>query len=194
RGAGLSGSDPAPQVRDIAPLLDASAQYWAGDVAGAADAFTAFAVAHPDSRYADDALYAAAQAKLRDGRDAEAQADLEALAGDRRSFGPVSSRLVALDGRSLLREGIRRDRGMPTHTMPQRTADLRDGDGSRMARAALAARAREASVDDTQAAGNAPGPAGESVAAPTDDPGALSPGAGGGTAHERSGTGSTSSP
>jgi len=190
----LMRPDADPQLRDIAPLLDAYAQYWAGDVAGAADAFTAFAVAHPDSRYADDALYAAAQAKLRDGRDAEAQADLEALAGDRRSFGPVSSRLVALDGRSLLREGIRRDRGMTIRDLPKRIADLLDGDGSRMARAALAARAREAAVDDTQpAAGNASAPAGESVAA-ADDPGALSPAAGGGTADERSGTGSTASP
>src|SRR4030095_7725213 len=100
---------------------------------------TTVAGAQPAGRSADDAPYAAAQAKQRAGRDVEAQADLEALAGDRRSFGPVSSRLVALDGRSLLREGIRRDRGMTIRNLPQRIADLLDGDGSPVARPAPAA-------------------------------------------------------
>jgi tetratricopeptide (TPR) repeat protein len=189
--------DVDPQFREIAPLLDAYSRYWAGDAASAADAFTAFAVAHPDSRFADDALYAAAQAKQRAGRDAEAQADLEALAGDRRSFGPVSSRLVALDGRSLLREGMRRDRGMTIRNLAQRIADLLDGDGSRMARAALAARAREAAVtaDDTDAgAPDARGAARETGAAPTDEPGPLSSGAGTGRARERPVDGGNATP
>src|SRR5262245_7492723 len=165
--------DVDPEFRAIAPLLDAYSRYWAGDAAGAADAFTAFAVAHPDSRFADDALYAAAQAKLRVGRDAEAQADLEALAGDRRSAGPVSSRLVALDGRSLLREGMRRDRGMTIRNLPQRIADLLDGDGSRMARAALAALARGTVVTEDDDGPEAPDTDGtaKSESAPADEPG-----------------------
>src|SRR5262249_43693195 len=131
-----NGIDPA--FREVAPLLDAYARYWGGDAAGAADAFTAFAVAHPDSRFADDALYAAAQAKLRAGREDEAQADLESPAGDQPSQGRLSSRLVALDGRALLREGMRRDRGLPTRLFPRRLVDLLDGDGVRLAQAALA--------------------------------------------------------
>src|SRR5262245_24617186 len=169
----LMRPDVDPEFRAIAPLLDAYSRYWAGDAAGAADAFTAFAVAHPDSRFADDALYAAAQAKLRVGRDAEAQADLEALAGDRRSAGPVSSRLVALDGRSLLREGMRRDRGMTIRNLPQRIADLLDGDGSRMARAALAALARGTVVTEDDDGPEAPDTDGtaKSESAPADEPG-----------------------
>src|SRR5262249_19575904 len=65
-------ADLDPALREVAPLLDAYASYWAGDPARAADLFTAFAVAHPDSRFADDAFYAAAQAKLRAGREDEA--------------------------------------------------------------------------------------------------------------------------
>ncbi len=149
--AAAARPDIDPAFREAAPLLDAYARYWAGDVAGAADAFTAFAVSHPDSRFADDALYAAAQAKMRSGRAAEAQADLEALAGDRRGHGPLSSRLLALDGRALLRAGMRRDRALGTRHLPQRIADLLDGDGSRMAAAAIAAQAREG----TGAAGDA---------------------------------------
>ena len=48
------GVDPA--LLEVAPLLDAYGRYWSGDAAGAADAFTAFAVAHPDGRFTDDAL------------------------------------------------------------------------------------------------------------------------------------------
>jgi len=127
-----------PSLREVAPLLDAYVSYWAGDAARAADAFTAFAAAHPDSRFADDAFYAAAQAKLRAGREDEAIADLQALAGDQPATGRLSSRLVALDGRALLREGMRRDRGRPTRFLPRRLADLLDGDGVRLAQAALA--------------------------------------------------------
>jgi tetratricopeptide (TPR) repeat protein len=129
-----------PALREVAPLLDAYARYWSGDAAGAADAFTAFAVANPDSRFTDDAVYAAAQAKLRAGREDEAQADLEALAGDQPVQGRLSSRLVALDGRALLREGMRRDRTRATRLLPRRLADLLDGDGMRLAQAALAGR------------------------------------------------------
>lgn len=149
--AAVARPDVAPELREAGPLLDAYARYWAGDADGAAVAFTAFAVAHPNSRYADDAVYAAAQAKQLAGRDAEAQADLEALAGDRRAHAPLSSRLVALDGRAFLREAMRRDRTMGTRSLQQRIADLLDGDGSRMARAALATRARESIAAATDA-------------------------------------------
>jgi hypothetical protein len=128
--------DADPAFRQMGPLLEAYARYWSGDLTGAADAFTAFAVANPDSRFTDDALYAAAQAKQRLGRDAEAQADFEALAADDKTRGRLSSRLMALDGRALLREGMRRDRAQGTRLLPQRVADLFDGDGGRLARGA----------------------------------------------------------
>jgi tetratricopeptide (TPR) repeat protein len=146
--AAAARPDIDPALREIAPLLDAYARYWTGDVEGAADAFTAFAVAHPDSRYTDDALYAAAQAKLHAGRRDEAQADLESLAADRRGRVGSSSRLLALDGRALLREGMRRDRELGTRILPRRLADLLDGDGSGMARAALAADERARAAHD----------------------------------------------
>jgi tetratricopeptide (TPR) repeat protein len=154
------GNDQA--VREVAPLLDAYSRYWSGDDAGAADAFTAFAIAHPDSRFADDALYAAAQAKLRAGRDDEAWADLEALAGDQPAKGRLSSRLVALEGRALLREGMRRDRDRPVQLLPRRLADLLDGDGVRLAQAALAA--RRPPEPDATVAGGAPAVASERAA------------------------------
>ena len=194
--AAVARPDVDPAFREAAPLLDAYARYWAGDAAGAADAFTAFAVAHPGSRFADDALYAAAQAKRRAGRAAEAQADLEALAGDRRGHGPLSSRLIALDGRSLLREGIRRDRARGTRLLPRRIADLLDGDGSRMARAALAARARERTVAASDAATAPRGahrrtPAHE--AAPANEGGPQGSGAAGSEATRAAPAGSASS-
>jgi tetratricopeptide (TPR) repeat protein len=153
-----NGIDPA--LREVAPLLDAYARYWSGDAAGAAAAFTAFAVANPDGRFTDDALYAAAQAKLRAGRDDEAEADLEALAGDQPPKGRLSSPLIALDGRALLREGMRRDRGRPTRLFPRRLADLLDGDGVRLAQAALAARGAHEATD--AASGEIPAGAGVS--------------------------------
>lgn len=153
------GVDPA--LLEVAPLLDAYGRYWSGDAAGAADAFTAFAVAHPDGRFTDDALYAAAQAKLRAGRDDEAQADLEALAGDQPTKGRLSSRLIALDGRALLREGMRRDRARATRLFPRRLADLLDGDGVRLAQAALVTRsagdAADAPSGETRAGAGAAG-------------------------------------
>jgi hypothetical protein len=183
------GVDPA--LLEVAPLLDAYGRYWSGDAAGAADAFTAFAVAHPDGRFTDDALYAAAQAKLRAGRDDEAQADLEALAGDQPTKGRLSSRLIALDGRALLREGMRRDRARATRLFPRRLADLLDGDGVRLAQAALVTRgagdAADAPTGETRAGAGAAGHASHAapeasgpssppsgVAAPA--PGAAAPG------------------
>ena len=130
--------DLDPAWREIAPLLDAYARYWQGDQAGAADAFTAFAVSNPGSRFADDAVYAAARAKRRAGRTAEAEADLLALAGDEPAPPGIPHRLVALDARALLRDGVRRDRGLGHRTLGQRFADLLDGDGVALARAALA--------------------------------------------------------
>ena len=201
--AAAARSDVDPGFREVAPLLDAYARYWAGDVAGAADAFTAFAVAHPDSRFADDALYAAAQAKQRAGRDAEALADLEALAGDGRAHGPMSSRLVALDGRALLREGTRRDRTMGFRAGSVRIADLLDGDGSRMARAALAARARESALAAPDAGEGARAPRRRRTlargAATPDDDGAQShgygaPGAARATADDSAGSSRTRQP
>jgi len=151
--------DLDPAWREIAPLLDAYARYWQGDQAGASDAFTAFAVSSPGSRFADDAVYAAARAKRRAGRTAEAEADLLALAGDEPAPPGIPHRLVALDARALLRDGVRRDRGLGHRTLGQRFADLLDGDGVALARAALAPSRRGRSTDPKEA--NPGAPAGE---------------------------------
>jgi hypothetical protein len=147
--------DIDPAWREIAPLLDAYARYWQGDAVGAAEAFTAFAVFNPGSRFTDDALYAAARAKRRAGRTAEADADLAALAGDGPTPTGVPRRLLALDPRALLRDGLQRDRGLGVRTLGQRFADLLDGDGVLLARAALAAghRRHGAARDDAVAPG-----------------------------------------
>jgi tetratricopeptide (TPR) repeat protein len=147
--------DLDPAWREVAPLLEAYARYWQGDMPGAADAFTAFAAANPNSRFADDAVYAAARAKRRDGRTAEAEADLLALAGDGPTPTGVPHRLLALDARAVLREGMRRDRDLRLRTPGRRFADLLDGDGVVLARAALAARRRShaAAPDEAVATG-----------------------------------------
>lgn len=143
--AGGSAADPS--LRDALPLLDAYARYWSGDPAGAADAFTAFAVANPDSRFADDAVYAAAQSKRRDGRRDEARADLEALAGDVPRARALPRRLLSLDGRAVIRDGVRRDRERGTRTLARRFADVLDNDGVELARAALVASNRPGAAD-----------------------------------------------
>lgn len=130
-----SATDPV--LGEAAPLVEAYARYWAGDMQGAAEAFMAFAIAHPDSRFTDDALYAAATAKRGAGREAEGLDDLHALAGDGHGRGRVSLRLMELDPRAVLREGMRRDRELPIRTVSRRVADLLDGDGVRLAQAAL---------------------------------------------------------
>jgi hypothetical protein len=142
--AAAARSDLDPGFREVAPLLGAYAHLWSRDAVRAADAFTAFAVAHPDSRFTDDALYAAAQAKERVGRTTEVRSDLEALASNQRGGSRASSRLRDLDGRALLRAGMRRDRELGARSPAQRFADLLDGDGGSLARAALAAADREA--------------------------------------------------
>jgi hypothetical protein len=111
---------------------------------GAAAAFMSFAIANPDSRFTDDALYAAAVAKQQTGRVSEAREELEALAGDGHARGRVPTRLMELDPRAVLREGMRRDRERPFRTGPRRVTDLLDGDGVRLAQAALEDRGEEA--------------------------------------------------
>jgi len=133
--AATSATDPA--LAEAASLVGAYARYWAGDMQGATNAFMAFAIAHPDSRYTDDALYASATAKRQAGHETEARDDLEALAGDGHARGRVSPRLLELDPRAVLREGMRRDRELPVRTVSRRLADLLDGDGVRLAQAAL---------------------------------------------------------
>src|SRR5262249_61021999 len=49
--------------------------------------------------------------------------------------GPL--RLLALDPRAVVREGMRRDRDLPIRTASRRLADLLDGNGVRLAQAAL---------------------------------------------------------
>jgi tetratricopeptide (TPR) repeat protein len=133
-----------PTLREAIPLLNAYALYWSGDMLGAAAAFMSFAIANPDSRFTDDALYAAAVAKQQTGRTSEAREELEALAGDGHARGRVPMRLMELDPRAVLREGMRRDRERPFRFAPRRVTDLLDGDGVRLAQAALEDRGEEA--------------------------------------------------
>jgi len=139
----LATSTNDPVLGEAAPLVGAYARYWSGDMSGAAQAFMAFAIAHPDSRFTDDALYAAATAKLQAGREAEGLDDLRALAGDGHARGRVSLRLLELDPRAVLREGMRRDRDLPVRAVSRRVADLLDGDGVRLAQAAVESSQRD---------------------------------------------------
>ena len=124
----------AAVAADVAqkPTLD-----FAAALLAAGNAFMSFAIANPDSRFTDDALYAAAVAKQQTGRDSEAREELEALAGDTHARGRVPTRLMELDPRAVLREGMRRDRERPIRTGQRRVTDLLDGDGVRLAQAAL---------------------------------------------------------
>ena len=133
-----------PTLREAIPLLNAYSLYWSGDMLGATAAFMSFAIANPDSRFTDDALYAAAVAKQQTGRTSEAREELEALAGDGHARGRVPTRLMELDPRAVLREGMRRDRERPARSPAQRVTDLLDGDGVRLAQAALEDRGDEA--------------------------------------------------
>jgi hypothetical protein len=152
RSIGQSGADPA--WHEMAPLLDAYARYWNREAADAGAAFTAFAVAHPNSRFTDDALYAAARAKLRAGLVDEARAELEDLAGDGPRPRRVSRRLLALDGHAIVADGVERDRTRSVRSLSRRMTDLLDGDGVELARAALARLRRR----DDDAPETAPGP------------------------------------
>ncbi len=136
-----TATDPA--LREALPILNAYALYWSGDMRAAGDSFMSFAIANPDSRFADDALYAAAEANLQGGDEGGARRDLEALAGDGHARGRVPTLLLELEPRAVVREGMRRDRELPVRLMPRRIADLLDGDGVRLAQAALEKQARQ---------------------------------------------------
>jgi tetratricopeptide (TPR) repeat protein len=142
--ANVAATATDPSLREASPLLAAYSLYWSGDMLGAAAAFMSFSIANPDSRFTDDALYAAAVAKQQAGRTSEAREELEALAGDGHARGRVPTRLMELDPRAVLREGMRRDRDRPTRLAQRRVTDLLDGDGVRLARAALEDRGEEA--------------------------------------------------
>lgn len=133
-----------PTVSEASPLLNAYLLFWSGDMTGATAAFTSFAITNPDSRFTDDALYAAAIAKEQIGRDSEAREELEALAGDGHARGRVPTRLIELDPRAVLREGMRLDRDRPFRPVLRRVTDLLDGDGVRLAQAALEKRGDDA--------------------------------------------------
>ena len=135
--ASVAATATDPTLLEAIPLLNAYSLYWSGDMLAAGNAFMSFAIANPDSRFTDDALYAAAVAKQQTGRDSEAREELEALAGDTHARGRVPTRLMELDPRAVLREGMRRDRERPIRTGQRRVTDLLDGDGVRLAQAAL---------------------------------------------------------
>src|SRR5262245_21363857 len=133
-----------PTLREAIPLLNAYSLYWSGDMLGATAAFMSFAIANPDSRFTDDALYAAAVAKQQTGRTSEAREELEALAGGGQAGGRVRGGVRARGPRAVVREGMRRDRERPFRFAPRRVPDLLDGDGGRLAQAALEDRGEEA--------------------------------------------------
>jgi tetratricopeptide (TPR) repeat protein len=166
--ASVAATATDPTLREAIPLLNAYSLYWSGDMLGATAAFRSFAIANPDSRFADDALYAAAVAKQQTGRTSEAREELEALAGDGHARGRVSTRLMELDPRAVLREGMRRDRERPIRFPPSRVTDLLDGDGVRLAQAALQDRGEKAQDPEPKHHHHAPGKQAAADATPSD--------------------------
>ena len=115
-----TATDPA--LREALPILNAYALYWSGDMRAAGDSFMSFAIANPDSRFADDALYAAAEANLQAGDEGGARRDLEALAGDGHARGRVPTLMLELDP---ARGGARGNAARPRAAGPVHTASHR---------------------------------------------------------------------
>jgi len=129
-----------PETRLAARLGAAYAVYWAGDYGGAAAAFDRVAAADAQGRFADDAAYGAARALWKVGDVEAARLRLEALGG-----GPLDQAvhrappgMLDLDPRWLVRVATRHHRRGPVRPPDRRAIDVFDGDGVRLARAALA--------------------------------------------------------
>jgi tetratricopeptide (TPR) repeat protein len=138
----VSGAGQADHQTWLAARLGAAyAIYWAGDYGGAAAAFDRVAAVDTHGRFADDAAYGAARAVWKAGDVEAARLRLEALVGspvDEASHRAPAG-MLDLDPRWLVRMAMRHHRRAPVRPPDQRAIDVLDGDGLRLARAALAA-------------------------------------------------------
>ncbi len=163
-----------PELREAALFGAAYARYWSGDLTGAAAAFADFAATHPDSRFADDAAYAAGWARLESGDRAGASAAFESVVGDQdvptTKSPSVSRALRELQPRAILREGFRRYRSGPARTPETQLTGLLDGDGVRLARAALGVLAAEEASVVAETTATAPRRPGEMIVTPAPAP------------------------
>lgn len=132
------GADP--MLRAAATLGGAYARYWAGGYEDARGAFLAIAEQSPASPLADDARYAAAWMAVHTGARTDALEELTTLAGSSVTAGRRESTrrdLLNLEPRALMQVGVHRYRRGPIASPDQQLAKLLDGDGVRLARAAL---------------------------------------------------------
>src|SRR5581483_1515345 len=136
--------DVGPQLRDVAALGVVYAHLWARDAGRARRAFEDVR----DGRFADDAAYGAAWSRHVAGDDARATAALRELSGQtptapRRR---LSAQLVRLEPAAVLRAGLQRYRQLHVGTEEAWLAEMLDGDGAQLARAALRIISRPASA------------------------------------------------
>jgi phosphatidylglycerol:prolipoprotein diacylglycerol transferase len=128
----------AANLRDVARLAGGYARYWRGDYHAAAEALDAALAKNSSRELTDDLQYAAAWSRVRGGDREHGEAALRALAGDGKVQGPpVSVALLNLDQRAMLRANFERYRRGPLNAPEARVAELLDGNGKAMARAAL---------------------------------------------------------
>ncbi len=143
-----------PSQRSLAALMIAYARWWAGDE-GAAGAFDAAAAVDPSGRFADDARYGAARARLASGDAAGALDALRALARERTATpeaGRPTPELVDLTPGAVLAGDPRAARARPIGAPADMLAASFDLNGPALARAALR-RLRRGSAGDAN-----PGP------------------------------------
>ena len=125
-------------LREASLLAAAYTRYWAGDFAGAITAFEAVAVADPAGTLAGAATYGAGWSRIQAGDRVGGERVLHALASQPSvRNGPVSEQLVDLDRRAVMHAGFERYRRGPLRPPEEQIGELFDGDGPRLARAAL---------------------------------------------------------
>jgi TolA-binding protein len=113
--------------------------YWEGDYDRAEATFTTLVDRTPNGPLADDAAYGAAWSRARRGDRAGGVAALRALAAVRSSRGGhVPDDLLDLAPRALVADAMRRHRRSPLLVPDGQMLAFLDGDGGRLARAALA--------------------------------------------------------
>ena len=136
--------DPAAEagLRQTAALGRAYLAYWAEDYEQAAAAFDQSAFLMSGSPLWDDARYGGAVARWHAGEEAEARAELRALAhmsSPRIVREETTSALLDLERRAFMRSALARYRHEPVRIPEQQVTALLDRDGPALARARLAA-------------------------------------------------------
>jgi hypothetical protein len=123
-----------PTLREVATLGVGYAHLWAERYDAASSSFGAV----PDGRFSDDAAYGAAWARHVAGDDDAARAALETLAQTAPTrHRRLSRRLIRLEPAAVLRAGLQRYRELHVATDEAWLAEMLDGDGAQLARAAL---------------------------------------------------------